>query len=87
MTVSDPNWRFPSLDLLENVQSPADAGDVQHNAKIIQDTLSEFEIDVKMEGANIGPRVNPVYFTAGQRCSLGQNFVTREKLGAGTWCG
>jgi len=46
-----------SLDLLEKNQSPADPGDVQANAKIIQDTLREFDIEVKMEGANIGPRV------------------------------
>lgn len=57
VTVSDPNWKAPSLDLLEDKQSPADAGDVQQNAMVIKDTLSEFDIDVEMEGANIGPRV------------------------------
>lgn len=57
ITVSDPNWKFPKLDLLEKKQSPADAGDVQQNAVIIKDTLAEFDIDVEMEGANIGPRV------------------------------
>jgi S-DNA-T family DNA segregation ATPase FtsK/SpoIIIE len=57
VTVSDPNWVSPSLDLLEKKQSPADAGDVQQNAQIIKDTLSEFDIDVDMEGANIGPKV------------------------------
>ena len=57
VTVSDPNWESPSVDLLEKKQSPADAGDVQQNAMIIKDTLSEFNIDVEMEGANIGPKV------------------------------
>ncbi|MFZ1302071.1 MAG: DNA translocase FtsK 4TM domain-containing protein [Candidatus Microsaccharimonas sp.] len=57
MSVSDPNWKAPSVDLLEKKQSPADAGDVQQNAKIIKDTLSEFNIAVEMEGANIGPKV------------------------------
>lgn len=57
VTVSDPNWKAPSLDLLEKKQSPADAGDVQQNAQIIKDTLGEFGIDVDMEGANIGPKV------------------------------
>ena len=57
VTMSDPNWQPPSLDLLEKKQSPADAGDVQQNAKIIKDTLGEFGIDVDMEGANIGPKV------------------------------
>ena len=57
VAVSDPNWKMPSVDLLENKQSPADAGDIQQNAAIIEHTLSEFDINVKMEGANIGPRV------------------------------
>ncbi|MDB5165171.1 MAG: putative cell division FtsK/SpoIIIE [Candidatus Saccharibacteria bacterium] len=57
VAVSDPNWVAPGLDLLEKKQSPADAGDVQHNAQIIKDTLAEFSIDVEMEGANIGPKV------------------------------
>ena len=54
---SDPNWQWPSMDLLEKKQNPADAGDVKHNAQIIKDTLHEFSIDVEMEGANIGPKV------------------------------
>jgi S-DNA-T family DNA segregation ATPase FtsK/SpoIIIE len=57
VSVSDPNWKSPGLDILEKKQSPADAGDVQQNAQIIKDTLSEFNIDVEMEGANIGPKV------------------------------
>jgi len=57
VTISDPNWEAPSLDLLEKKQSPADAGDIHQNAQIIKNTLNEFDIDVEMEGANIGPRV------------------------------
>lgn len=56
-TFTDPNWEVPSLDLLEKKQNPADAGDVKHNAQIIKDTLSEFNIEVDMENANIGPKV------------------------------
>lgn len=54
---SDPNWQFPSIDLLEKKQSPADPGDIEHNAETIRETLHEFNIDVQMEGANIGPKV------------------------------
>lgn len=57
VTVSDPNWEAPSLELLEKKQAPANPGDIQQNAQTIRDTLSEFNIDVEMEGANIGPRV------------------------------
>lgn len=56
-TRTDPDWEAPSVELLEKKQKPADAGDVKHNAQIIQDTLGEFGIDVEMEGANIGPKV------------------------------
>lgn len=57
ITTSDPNWQFPSIDLLNQKQDKADAGDVNTNAQIIHDTFENFNIDVKMEGANIGPRV------------------------------
>ncbi|HUD08113.1 MAG TPA: DNA translocase FtsK 4TM domain-containing protein [Candidatus Saccharimonadales bacterium] len=54
---SDPDWKFPSVDLLIQKQDKADAGNVSANAKIIQETLANFNIEVAMEGANIGPRV------------------------------
>lgn len=57
VAVSDPDWKMPSVDLLEKKQSPADAGNIQQNAYIIKSTLSEFGIEVEMEGANVGPRV------------------------------
>jgi S-DNA-T family DNA segregation ATPase FtsK/SpoIIIE len=56
-TASDPNWQFPSIDLLNQKQDKADAGDVNANAQIIHDTFENFNIEVDMEGANIGPRV------------------------------
>jgi DNA segregation ATPase FtsK/SpoIIIE, S-DNA-T family len=54
---SDPNWQFPGLDLLNRKQDKADAGDVEGNAEAIRETLANFNIEVEMEGANIGPRV------------------------------
>lgn len=56
-TASDPDWQFPSIDLLNQKQDKADAGDVNGNAQIIRDTFANFNIEVEMEGANIGPRV------------------------------
>lgn len=56
-STTDPDWQYPNVELLEKKQSPADAGDVKHNAQVIKDTLNEFNIDVDMEGANIGPKV------------------------------
>jgi S-DNA-T family DNA segregation ATPase FtsK/SpoIIIE len=54
---SDPDWKLPSIDLLDQKQDRADAGDVEGNARIIKETLRNFSIEVEMEGANIGPRV------------------------------
>jgi S-DNA-T family DNA segregation ATPase FtsK/SpoIIIE len=54
---SDPDWKFPSVDLLSQKQDKADAGDVEGNARTIRETLANFNIAVDMEGANIGPRV------------------------------
>jgi DNA segregation ATPase FtsK/SpoIIIE, S-DNA-T family len=56
-TASDPDWKFPGVDLLNQKQDKADAGDVNSNAKIIHDTFENFNIEVEMEGANVGPSV------------------------------
>ena len=53
----DPDWQFPSLELLSSKQDKADAGDVKGNAQIIKDTFANFGIHVEVEGANVGPRV------------------------------
>lgn len=54
---SDPDWKFPSVNLLDPKQDKADPGDVNSNAQTIHDTFANFNIDVEMEGANVGPRV------------------------------
>ena len=54
---SDPNWKLPSTALLSHKQDRADAGDVEGNAKAIEETFETFGIGVEMEGANIGPSV------------------------------
>lgn len=54
---SDPDWKFPSLSLLNQKQERANPGDVNGNAKIIHDTMANFNIEVKVEDVNVGPRV------------------------------
>lgn len=56
-TASDPDWKFPGVDLLDQRQDKADAGNVEANAHTIRTTFQNFDIDVEMEGANIGPSV------------------------------
>jgi DNA segregation ATPase FtsK/SpoIIIE, S-DNA-T family len=53
----DPNWQFPSTDLLTKKEDKANVGDINSNRDIIKDTFANFNIDVEMESANIGPRV------------------------------
>ena len=57
ISVSDPNWKMPPMDLLNKKHSPADPGDTRSNAETIKDTLEQFGIDVEVEGANVGPRI------------------------------
>ncbi|MBI2592236.1 hypothetical protein HYW36_02045 [Candidatus Saccharibacteria bacterium] len=56
-TARDPDWQFPPLNLLNDKQDKADAGNVQGNAETIKETFANFNIDVEVEGANVGPRV------------------------------
>jgi DNA segregation ATPase FtsK/SpoIIIE, S-DNA-T family len=61
-TASDPDWQFPSLELLSDKQDKANPGDVKHNAELIKDTFANFNIDVEPEGASVGPRVTQYTF-------------------------
>lgn len=55
--VDDSNWEFPGVGLLSREQKPADAGDIDGNARKIRETFAEFGINVEMEAANVGPRI------------------------------
>ncbi len=54
---SDPTWKLPDIGMLNQKQDKVDAGDVEGRAKTIRESLANFNINVEMEGANIGPRV------------------------------
>ena len=56
-TTSDPDWKFPGVDLLNQKQETANAGDIKANVEAIKDTFLNFNIPVEMEGANVGPTV------------------------------
>lgn len=53
----DKNWKYPSLDLLEDAKTKVDSGNIEMNVSIIQKTLSDFGIDVEMGEVNVGPTV------------------------------
>ncbi|HUC95811.1 MAG TPA: DNA translocase FtsK 4TM domain-containing protein [Candidatus Saccharimonadia bacterium] len=56
-TTNDPDWKFPSVDLLNQKEEKANAGDIKGNAQAIKDTFLNFNIPVDMAGANVGPTV------------------------------
>jgi S-DNA-T family DNA segregation ATPase FtsK/SpoIIIE len=60
---SEAPWTAPSLELLEATSTNADAGDVKHNAQVIQQTLESFGIGVEMGEVNVGPTVSQYTFT------------------------
>lgn len=78
VAASDPDWKMPPLDLLEKKQSPADAGNIQQNAQIIQSTFADFGIEVEMEGANVGPRVTQYTMKPPSGVNLGK-IAARDK--------
>jgi S-DNA-T family DNA segregation ATPase FtsK/SpoIIIE len=59
---SEEEWTPPSLELLEATSTKADAGDVKHNAHVIQSTLESFGINVTMGEVNVGPTVTQYTF-------------------------
>jgi len=50
-------WMLPSLELLDQDRGVPQAGDVKSYAEIIEKTLANFGISVKMSEINVGPTV------------------------------
>lgn len=49
------DWNPPSIDLLSNVVTKVDSGNISQNVSIIQETLENFNIEVEMHEVNVGP--------------------------------
>ncbi len=58
----DIDWQLPPLSLLEESKMNIQSGNIDQNVKIIESTLSEFNIDVEMKDVNIGPTVTQYTF-------------------------
>jgi len=54
---SDGNWSLPPMELLDESKGKGQIGDANKMAKTIMKTLSDFNIEVSPERANIGPTV------------------------------
>ncbi len=55
-------WELPPVSLLDSSIEKAQGGDVDKNAKIIQDTLSNFSIEVELGEIKTGPTVTQYSF-------------------------
>jgi S-DNA-T family DNA segregation ATPase FtsK/SpoIIIE len=58
----DLQWELPPVELLDVSNEKAQGGDVQKNAKIIQDTLLNFGIQVELGEIKTGPTVTQYSF-------------------------
>lgn len=56
--ILEPNWELPSFDILKESKIKSEAGDVEGNKKIIQETLESFNISVEMDSVVTGPTVS-----------------------------
>jgi len=55
---TDKVWKLPGLDILEDSKSgPPDTGDVEHNKKVIKETLGSFGVPTNIVDVQIGPAV------------------------------
>lgn len=77
---SDPNWNFPSFDLLSISQSKAQAGNISRNVEAIQKTLKDFGIDVAMGDVHIGPTVTQYTLKPSEGIKLNQITARQQDL-------
>ncbi|MBX4186764.1 MAG: DNA translocase FtsK [Candidatus Doudnabacteria bacterium] len=68
----DKNWKFPSLDLLDDSKTKVDSGNIEANVAVIQKTLNDFGIDVEMGEVNVGPTVTQYTFRPAVGVKLSQ---------------
>lgn len=82
VTVSKPHSTvkpYP-LTLLEDKSEKPVSGDIRGNARIIEDTLKNFGIGVKMEEVNIGPTVTQYTFKPNDGVKLSQIVTLQNDL-------
>lgn len=68
----DPNWNFPSLELLSTFQVKAQAGNISKNIELIQKGLKDFGIEVAMGDVHIGPTVTQYTLKPAEGVKLNQ---------------
>lgn len=72
VATTDKNWKFPSLDLLEDAKTKVDSGNIEANVAIVQKTLNDFGVEVEMGEVNVGPTVTQYTFRPAVGVKLSQ---------------
>ena len=70
--VVDSAWEQPPLSLLNDESAEATPGDTEQASKIIEQTLSNFNISAKVENVNVGPAVTQYELTPDPGVKLNQ---------------
>ncbi len=75
-------WTFPSLDLLDQSQSvlAVDDEELKSQAKLIEEKLSEFEIDVTVRDARPGPTVTQFTLQPSEGVKLSKIAALKDDL-------
>jgi S-DNA-T family DNA segregation ATPase FtsK/SpoIIIE len=76
----DKNWKFPSIDFLEDAKTKVDSGNIEANVSIIQKTLNDFGVDVEMGEVNVGPTVTQYTFRPAVGVKLSQIAALQNDL-------
>ncbi|MDD3887614.1 MAG: DNA translocase FtsK 4TM domain-containing protein [Patescibacteria group bacterium] len=74
------DWKPFPLELLNNQSTTPMAGDVKNNARVIQQTLKSFNINVKMQEVNVGPTVTQYTFKPMEGVKLSQIVTLNNDL-------
>src|SRR3989344_1841076 len=72
VSATDKNWKFPSLDLLDDAKTKVDSGNIEANVAIVQKTLNDFGVEVEMGEVNVGPTVTQYTFRPAVGVKLSQ---------------
>ncbi|MBU1167683.1 DNA translocase FtsK 4TM domain-containing protein, partial [Patescibacteria group bacterium] len=76
----DDNFKPFGLDLLDSRHGKPVSGDIRTNARIIEETLKSFGIDVAMEEVNIGPTVTQYTFKPNSGVKVSQITTLQNDL-------
>jgi len=80
VVATDKNWKFPSLDLLDESKTKVDSGNIEVNVAIVQKTLNDFGVEVEMGEVNVGPTVTQYTFRPAVGVKLSQIAALQNDL-------